>query len=367
MLSLYIHIPFCERKCFYCSFAVVVGQQQRVDRYLDCLCVEMKRYQGEKIASVYIGGGTPTLLNSEQLGRMMCFIKENFKIAPAAEWTIETNPESLDPAKARSLKSFGITRLSLGIQSLNDRYLKYLGRNHDGRQALRAFHAGREAGFDNVNLDLMFSFPRQTVEEIERDVRAVMRLRSEHISLYMLHLEENSRFFVQGIPLPDDDVQAGQYQLTTALLEREGFAQYEISNFAKAGKESRHNLNYWQGGEYIGLGLGAHSYRHGKLFWNVSRFPAYLTRIGTEGLALDGWEQLDIAEQFKQALLIGLRMNQGVVIKNLEQRLGCVLKDEERRKIDAFVREGFLDFEKGRLKATARGRLVLDELCARMI
>ncbi len=367
MLSLYIHIPFCERKCFYCSFAVVVGQQQRIGRYLDCLCVEMKRYQGKKIGSVYIGGGTPTLLNNEQLERMICFIKENFKITPDAEWTIEVNPESLDPAKARSLKSSGITRLSLGVQSLDDRYLKYLGRNHDSRQALRAFHAGREAGFDNVNLDLMFSFPRQTVEEIERDVRAVMRLGSEHISFYMLHLEENSRFFIQGISLPDDDVQAGQYQLTTALLEQEGFVQYEISNFAKAGKESRHNLNYWQGGEYIGLGLGAHSYLNGKFFWNVSRFHTYLARIATEGLALDGWEQLDIDEQLKQALLIGLRMNQGVVIKNLERRLDCVLKEEEKRKIDTFVRDGFLDFEGGRLKTTLRGRLVLDEICARMI
>ncbi len=306
-------------------------------------------------------------MNNEQLEGMMCSIKENFKIAPDAEWTIEANPESLDLVKALSLKSSGITRLSLGIQSLNDRYLQYLGRNHDCRQALRAFHAGREAGFDNVNLDLMFSFPRQTVEEIERDVRAVMQMGSEHISLYMLHLEENSRFFVQGIVLADDDVQAGQYQLTTALLEQEGFAQYEISNFAKAGKESRHNLNYWQGGEYIGLGVGAHSYSNGRFSWNVSHFHTYLARIGTEGLALDGWEQLDIDEQLKQALLIGLRMNQGVVIKNLERRLGCVLKEEEKRKIDAFVQEGFLDFEEGRLKTTARGRLVLDEICARMI
>ena len=366
MRSLYIHIPFCERKCLYCSFAVTVGQRRRVDAYLDCLSQEARRYKGQSISSVYIGGGTPSFLNENQFKDLFRMIGENFRISPHAECTAEVNPESVDEAKAGLLRSLGVNRISLGVQSFNDRYLQYLGRNHNRQKAMDAYGIIRNAGFANVNADLMFSFPRQTSAEIRQDVEAIIRLESEHVSLYMLHLEENSRFYAEGIHLPGDHVQARHYRLVTHQLERAGFIQYEISNFARQGKESRHNLNYWEGGSYIGLGAGAHSYGNGKLSWNVARLPVYMARIQEKGSATEGFQSLDRDGQFKLAALIGLRMNQGVSPKKLEKRFGTSFKEQEQEKMDEFIRQGFLVIEEGYLKATMKGRLVLDELCAQL-
>ena len=162
MITLYIHIPFCAQKCFYCSFVISVGQEQRMDTYLDCLQKEAQKYKGTEVQSVYIGGGTPTLMSTDQLRRLFCMISNNFRISSGAEWTIEANPEKLEQSKLTLLKQEGITRISLGVQSLNDRYLKYLGRNHDVRTAIKTFQRIRESGFDNINVDLMFAFPDQT-------------------------------------------------------------------------------------------------------------------------------------------------------------------------------------------------------------
>ena len=366
MTSLYAHIPFCEQKCFYCSFVVSIGQRHRVDDYLDCLSLEAKRYQGTECASVFLGGGTPSYLEADQLKRLFRIVEENFSLRPDAEYTIEANPESLDAAKLETLCSCGVNRISLGVQSFHPHYLKYLGRNHDQQKARETYHAIRDAGFANVSLDLMFGFPKQTFAEIEQDVEMLTTLKSDHVSLYMLNLEENSRFYAQKIQLPDDDLQVKQYAMVLAGLERAGYRQYEISNFAKPGKESRHNLNYWQGGEYIGLGVGAHSYKDGKLFWNVSRLNVYMEKIRERGCALDGSQQLDAHGQLKQAVLIGLRMNRGVRVEAVEQALHCSLSEEERERIEHFIRHGFFVRENGYLKATQKGRLVLDELCSQL-
>ncbi len=366
MSSLYIHIPFCQSKCFYCSFVVSVGQQHRIDDYLDCLSREAAQHKGSECASVFFGGGTPSYLETDQLERLFRIVKDNFVMRPDAEYTIEANPESLDATKLNILRANGINRISLGVQSFHPHYLKYLGRNHDQSKARESYQLVRDAGFANVNLDLMFGFPKQTLEEIEQDVAALTALKSDHISLYMLNLEENSRFYAQKIQLPDDELQAKQYAFVLAGLERAGYQQYEISNFAKPGKESKHNLNYWQGGEYIGLGVGAHSYRQGKLFWNVSRLNVYLEKIRESGSAIDGSQQLDAHGQLKQAVLIGLRMNRGVHVERIEQVLRCSLTEEERGKIEHFIQHGFFIREGGHLKATEKGRLVLDELCSRL-
>lgn len=366
MTSLYIHIPFCEQKCFYCSFVVSIGQRHRVDEYLDCLSREAQQCKGSECASVFVGGGTPSYLETDQLERLLRVVKDNFLVRPDAECTIEANPESLDATKLKVLRGHGVNRISLGVQSFHPHYLKYLGRNHDQLKARETYQMIRDAGFTNVNLDLMSGFPKQTLQEIERDVTALTALKSDHVSLYMLNLEENSRFYAQKIQLPDDDLQAKQYAFVLAGLERAGYRQYEISNFAKPGKESRHNLNYWQGGEYIGLGVGAHSYRQGKLFWNVSRLNVYMAKIREEGIAVDGSQQLDSHERLKQAVLIGLRMNRGVKVDALEKDLDSALSAQERETIEHFIRHGFFFREDGYLKATEKGRLVLDEICVQL-
>ncbi len=366
MTSLYIHIPFCQSKCFYCSFVVSVGQRHRIDDYLDCLSLEARRYKGTECASVFLGGGTPSYLEADQLKRLFKIVEENFSVGPDAEYTIETNPESLDTSKLEALRSHGINRISLGVQSFHPHYLKYLGRNHDQRKARETYQLVRDTGFTNVNLDLMFGFPQETLDEIIQDVAALTALKSDHISLYMLNLEENSRFYAQKIQLPDDDLQAKQYEIVRRELERAGYRQYEISNFAKPGKESKHNLNYWQGGEYIGLGVGAHSYRGGKLFWNVSRLNVYMEKVRESGCAIDGSQQLDAHGQLKQAVLIGLRMNRGVQVETIEQALRCSLTGEEHERIEHFIQHGFFIRDDGYLKATEKGRLVLDELCSQL-
>lgn len=364
--SLYIHIPFCQSKCFYCSFVVSIGARHRAGDYLDCLSREARQYEGSECASVFVGGGTPCYLEADQLERLFKIVKDNFRVRLDAEYTIEANPESLDAAKLKVLRTHGVNRISLGVQSFHPRYLKYLGRNHDQRKAREAYQLVRDTGFTNVNLDLMSGFPQQTIEEIEQDVAELTALKSDHISLYMLNLEENSRFYAQKIQLPDDDLQAEQYTIVSAGLERAGYRQYEISNFAKPGKESRHNLNYWQGGGYIGLGVGAHSYRRGKLSWNVSRLNVYMEKIRESSCALDGSQQLDARGQLKQAVLIGLRMNRGVKVETIEKDLGSALSAQEREKIEHFIRHGFFIREDGYLKATEKGRLVLDEICVQL-
>ncbi len=367
MKTLYIHIPFCAKKCFYCSFVISVGQEKRIDLYLDCLEREAKRYKHTEIKSVYIGGGTPTLMSNEQLRKLFDIIGKNFCLSAGAEITIESNPEGLERAKLVLLKKAGVTRISLGVQSLNDRYLKYLGRNHDAPGAIKAFHSIREAGFEDINIDLMFSFPDQTIEELKRDVDAVVQLNSDHLSLYTLTVEEHSRFFAQNIQLQDDHDQAQQYVFVLKELEAAGFEQYEVSNFARTGKISRHNVHYWQGGEYIGLGIGAHSYVGEKRAWNISKLNDYISHMQNDKPIEAGYERLAVFDQMKEAVLFGLRMNAGICTQEVEKRFGCFLNNEQQKKIDSFIQDGFLIRENSSLKVSAKGRLVLDELCARLI
>jgi len=366
MNTLYIHIPFCKQKCFYCSFVVSIGQAHRIDLYLDCLEKEAMSYRGETISAIYIGGGTPTLISEQQLKKLFKIIHKNFKFSTECEWTIEANPEGLDHSKLKYLKNEGVNRISLGVQSLNDKYLNYLGRNHDSLTAIHAFEQIRETGFDNVNVDLMISFPKQTMEELAKDVSALTQLGSEHLSLYALTIEENSKFYAQNIRSQDDHDQAQQYKFVCDALGEKGFKQYEISNFSKPSKASKHNLNYWQGGHYIGLGVGAHSHQDARRSWNVSKLNEYISCI-QKGLSVKGGsEELTPYTKMKEIVLFGLRMNCGVNIKQVKDRFGCFLGEEQQKKIDQFIENGFFVEERGILKTSVKGRLVLDELCAQL-
>jgi oxygen-independent coproporphyrinogen III oxidase len=367
MSSLYIHIPFCTKKCLFCSFVIAVGQAHRVDDYIDALSQEVKKYSGAKISSVYFGGGTPTFLNETQLGRLIQMVRANFICEPDAEWTIEANPEGLDPSKARFLKSIGINRVSLGVQSVNERYLRFLGRVHDRAAALRAFDELRAAGFANINVDLMFAFPGQTPEEIAHDVTTIAALGSEHVSLYSLTIEEKSRFYAEGLKLDEDSRLAEHYVLVGNLLEKAGVRQYEVSNFCRGNHQSRHNLNYWQGGDYIGLGVGAHGHERGRRSWNVSKLQEYLGRIQSKGEAVEDFEELTPLTRLMEMVVFGLRMNEGIVLKDLEQKIGLSLPSEKHERIDQFIKDGFLLNEGGRLKVSPSGRLILDELSSRLI
>lgn len=367
MTSLYIHIPFCEKKCLYCSFVIAVAQRQRIDPYLDCLEWEAGRKKGKKVKTIYIGGGTPTFLSNDQLNRLGKIIESVFSYSGKAELTIEANPEGLDLEKAKCLFALGINRVSLGVQSFHDRYLKFLGRCHDSRMAVTAFHNLRKAGFDNINLDLMYSFPEQSLQEIREDVTRLVDLGSEHVSLYTFTVEPCSRFFAQGVRPQAGHDRAEQYEFAAHFLTQSGFRQYEISNFALSGRESQHNLNYWQGGNYFGLGVGAHSHIDGRRYWNVCRLNGYMSRIKRNIDPVEGSEDLIPQTRLSESLLLGLRMNEGVDLKKLEQRFECGLTKDKTEKIEEFVGNGLLNLQDGCLKATPQGRLVLDELAAYLI
>jgi len=367
MTSLYIHIPFCDRKCFYCSFVISVGQTHRVDRYLDCLEREARQYHGMEIQSIYIGGGTPSTLSEKQLKKLFNMIHTHFRFSENIESTIEANPEGIDISKLKMIKGEGINRISLGVQSLNDKYLKYLGRIHDARSAVDAFGYLRKAGFDNINVDMMFSYPKQSNEELIKDIHKITQLGSEHISLYSLTIEKYSRFYTQNVVPKDSQIQARQYEIVCELLGKKGFKQYEVSNFAKLNNTSIHNLNYWQGGHYVGLGIGAHSHLGSQRSWNVSRLIQYISCI-EKGLSVrEDYEELTPYTKMKEVVLFGLRMNQGIDINQIKKRFGCYFKEQQQEQINHFIDGGLLIAENGRLRASSKGRLVLDELCSKLI
>ena len=365
--GLYIHIPFCEQKCFYCSFVVAIGQTQRMDVYIDCLIEEMRHYAGRKIQTVYVGGGTPSFLTEKQLEKLFSGISAHFEVEPNSEITLEANPKDLDSPKAKFLRGLGVSRLSIGVQSMNDRFLKYLGRNHCARDVRDTFDVVRRAGFTNVNLDLMYGFPNQKEEDIKSDVKAIVELKAEHVSLYALTIEEHSRFFAQQVKLQTGEIQADHFLLVVELLEEAGYKQYEVSNFAKEGFESKHNSQYWRAEEYIGLGVGAHSYLKARRFWNVSNFQEYLKRVQDKTSAQEGERQMSVADQFLDAFLFGLRMNEGIDIKNLENKFGYKLDQRRRDLIKDFIDHHWLERYEDQLKTTSQGRLVLDELCVRLV
>lgn len=366
-ISLYIHLPFCEKKCFYCSFVVSIGQLHRREDYLQCLRREAERHQGEGLHSIYWGGGTPSLLTEAQMQELAGMMRSVFAAGTDVEFTVEANPEDVTLEKARLLKAIGVNRVSLGAQSFNDAHLKYLGRCHDAQQIGAAYDVLREAGFDNVNLDLMYSFPGQTLAQLEEDVRSLTALKSEHVSLYTLTVDPHSRFFAKKIKEVDSDLQADQYLRVTEFLKEAGYRQYEVSNFSKPRRESQHNVHYWHGGNYIGLGVGAHSHQDGRRWWNVSRLNDYLQRIRQGEDAEENFEELTSHQRLTETFLIGLRMTGGVDLVKLQERYGCALTSEQARTMDGFIKEGWFIKEGPRIRASGQGFLVLDRLCARLI
>jgi len=363
--AVYVHIPFCVKKCPYCSFAVAVNQNNRQEEYLTALEKEAGRYSG-KISTLYIGGGTPSCLSSSGIERLMSILKRSFDFRPGAEITIEVNPESISPDKARILKVAGVNRVSMGVQSLNNGILELLGRPHRRQDVLDAFNLLRSAGFDNINLDFIYGLPGQAVSEVINDLEQLLLLGSEHCSLYALNVEPKSLFYARRMEV-DQDAQGELYAGMVRRMAAAGVIQYEVSNFARPGYESRHNINTWEGGEYIGLGMAAHSHAAGERFWNADTLPDYLTRMRESGSARTGGERLPAEDKLTEVFLFGLRMNKGVDLEELEKKAGVRLSDAKKEMIESFIEMRLLKEYNGRVCATPRGVLLLDEISARII
>lgn len=333
--ALYIHIPFCAQKCAYCDFASWAGREAAWEAYFRNLEAELDSWisrVGNEFSTAFIGGGTPSLAPAEYIVRIARKLK-------CGEFTIEANPGTLTPEKLRAYRECGIDRLSMGVQSFDDGLLRRIGRIHTVRQADDAFRMARQAGFDNINLDLMYALPGQTMDKWRATLEAAARLEPEHISAYSLIIEEGTPIARWAKPMDDDTVNEMQ-RTCTAFLERHGYARYEISNYARPGRECRHNICYWTRGDYIGVGCAAHSLFDGKRFCNTVDLDAYLAgeRV-TERTALDE------ADAIEETVMLGLRMTKGIPVE-------CV---PDMKSAQRLIMGGLAQMADGRFFLTERG------------
>ncbi len=315
--GLYVHIPFCDVKCRFCDFATFPGRRGDIPRYLAALAVELeglaRRFPGRLLATLYVGGGTPSLLSPEELGRLTASIEPFFPRGDRRESTLECNPESASPQKLQAFRLAGFNRLSLGLQTTDDALLKVLGRNHTHATFQTAFRAARRAGFSNINVDLMYGLPGQTLAGWRDTLTRVIDTGPEHLSAYALTVEEETYFNRSGVAV-DGDLQADMYEAASDLLAVAGYGHYEISNFAKPGRECRHNLRYWRNRECLGAGVSAAWYAEGVRRTNVDTLTAYLLAVETGRSPVAEETSLTPAQRLGEDLMLGLRLREGVQV-----------------------------------------------------
>lgn len=347
-LGLYIHIPFCRTKCLYCDFCSFVSRDERQREAYVCALLREIEARGTKdysVDTVYFGGGTPSLLSAEQIGRILGEIKESFNVSPDAEITLECNPMTVSDGDKhfKELRALGVNRLSLGVQSAVDGELKLIGRRHSFEEAKATFLAARGAGFENISVDLMLGIPSQTFDSLRASASQVINLAAEHISIYSLQLEEGTPLYRmrERYSLADDDTAADMYELVVKMMKDAGYRHYEISNFARSDRESKHNCKYWRLDEYLGLGLAAHSDFGGKRLENTRDMERYL---GGE------WLQAEIyisnSEREFEFLMLGLRTADGISKSEFLARFGVEFDEKYGEKMEKFKKMGYF-CEKG--------------------
>ena len=373
-LGLYVHVPFCSALCHYCNFNRGLLDADLKRQYVDAVTTEIRSAParfgwrpGEARAdTIFFGGGTPSLLEGGETAAILAACRDAFDVAPDAEVTLEANPESATYSFLERIRHAGVNRLSLGVQSFRHVELVRLGRIHDVPQARRAAALAREAGFDNLSLDLMMWLPEQTVPEWLESVEAAIGLQPEHLSLYMLELYPNAPLReamarANWSQAPDDDA-AEMYEAAMARLESEGYLQYEISNVARPGRESRHNLKYWTDGEWLGFGPGAHSTLAGARWKNVSATGEYVARV-TAGLPLET-ERRDLTaeERWQEAVITGLRLASGISVAAMAASYGVDLDARFGPDLRRFQEAGAVECDGDRLRLTRRGMLVANDV-----
>ena len=357
-MEIYVHIPFCIKKCDYCDFlSGPSGPKEQAD-YVEALLEEINAAEegkGRSVSSVFIGGGTPSVLDERFIGEILNHIRRKFQIADHAEITIEVNPGTADRNKLQAYRTYGINRLSIGLQSPDDRELKILGRIHNYEQFLETYRSAREAGFDNINIDLMSAIPEQTYEDWEKNLRTVAELSPEHISAYSLIVEEGTPFWERELDLPDEDTEYRMYEDTAAILGEYGFHQYEISNYAKKGLECRHNKGYWQRTDYLGLGLGASSLVDHVRFSNTDNMEEYLRNSAFPEKIRCDRETLTEADEMAEFMFLGLRMTEGVSVREFEEYFGKNMESIYGEVLKKHFALGMLKKKNDRIFLTRRG------------
>ena len=367
-LGLYVHVPFCEAKCTYCHFAIDPRRpgEERQERYLAAVLREMAEAEPGEADTLYFGGGTPSLMSADRLARIVGSARTRFRLPAGAEVTVEANPRDLDASGYRALVAFGASRLSLGVQSLDDGVLREMGRHHTAADSVAAIGAARSAGFANVSVDLVLGWPGETPERWRRGLEALLALEPDHVSLYVLEVEGKTvlahRRQRGALDLPDDDLVADLYLQTAERLGARGLRRYEISNFARPGLASRHNGKYWDETPFVGFGMSSHSYRGGSRWWNLDRFATYCRAVEAGESAVAGRRELSRREQAQEALFTGLRRAVGVDLAAFRRRHRLDPLVEWERGLGEAEAAGLLEVDGQRLRLTERGFLVSNEV-----
>lgn len=384
-LSLYIHFPFCLSKCCYCNFNSYAGISGLIPRYLEALLREASLWASSPapVNTLYFGGGTPSLLTGEQVDYLLEGFCRSFAHAPSEEITLEANPGTLDRKRLEEWKAAGVSRLSLGVQSFEEAELRLLGRLHRAEEAVAAYRLAQETGFDNVNMDLIYALPGQSLAGWQATLEKALELEPEHLSLYCLTLEEDTplaKVVKSGsLPPPDPDLAAEMYLLAEERLGAEGYEHYEISNWAKPGRSCRHNLIYWKNLPYLGLGAGAHSSLGGYRFYNVLSPQDYVLRLERgdapspvpgffpSGGAIEGVETISPALELGETMILGLRLGEGVDKDVFARRFGIELSEVYEKPVAELLHLGLLQEKGNALQLTPKGRLLGNEVFLRFL
>ena len=371
-LGLYIHIPFCIKKCAYCDFLSWSGDKDQKEEYVRDLEQEIRSYKtfaaDYQVSTVYFGGGTPSILETGQIERIMEALRQTFRIEKKAEITLEMNPGTARKEKLKVYRQLGINRLSIGIQSVKNENLKLLGRIHTYEDFLESYHMAREAGFDNISGDLISSLPGQTLEEWKEELKILIRTPLEHLSVYQLIIEEGTEFYERYGEheelLPDDETSREIYLWTGEYLENQGFRQYEISNYARAGKESRHNLRYWERKDYLGLGLGAASMIRNMRMSNTRDWEKYRTGCRDPRKIREEVEFLEEPRQIEEFMFLGLRKTRGVSRKEFRRTFGKDLDLIYEKTLKKYLENGMLQESGDRIFLSEEGILLSNQIFA---
>lgn len=366
-LELYLHIPFCVKKCNYCDFLSAPAEEETRAAYVDALLEEIRGFEDPEdyeVVTVFFGGGTPSILPGQEIFRIMEALREKFSFCKGAEITLEANPGTVDKEKLVCYKKAGINRLSFGLQSADAEELKKLGRIHTWEKFLESFQLAREAGFSNINVDLMSALPGQTKESWEKTLRQVLALQPEHISAYSLIIEEGTPFYQlyekdverrdageEPELLPSEEEERAMYEATGRILKEQGYLHYEISNYAKPGRECRHNLGYWQRRDYLGFGLGASTLLNPVRYKNTEDLEAYL---GGD-FSKKEFFVLTKDNQIEETMFLGLRVLEGVSKEKFREQFSCELRVVYRKELEKLEQEGLLEEEGDFVRLTSRG------------
>ena len=368
--SAYVHIPFCTQICYYCDFSKVFIKNQPVDSYLEHLLEEFQSYDIQKLRTLYIGGGTPTALSASQLEVLLKGLTENLDLSVLEELTIEANPGDLDADKIAVLKNSAVNRVSLGVQTFDDKMLKKIGRSHLEKDIYENIDRLKLAGFDNISIDLIYALPGQTMEQVKENVAKAIGLDIPHMSLYSLILENHTVFMNRmrrgKLPLPKEELEAEMFEYIIAELERAGFEHYEIYNFSKTGFESRHNLMYWDNAEYYGIGAGASGYVNGIRYKNHGPIRHYLSAV-EEGNARITEEHLSQKEKMEEEMFLGLRKKSGVSMARFEEKFGRSFDELYGEIVRDLVQQGLMQIDGDRVRMTKRGLFLGDTVAERFI